>query len=510
MALIRGASTWGLLLAALLTSGCSDEATTQPPPTDDAALRDARDDAQPRPDVNTGDGQGIDSTPDPTDAALDLPNDTGEPLPDLPIDVSDTSSPEDTATDVAADATLDVTVTPDGGSDADLPDPSLCPAVALEDDGTWTGWANFQWPARTTATVGTPTEQFYGQVWRQGDTAAAGQAPGWSAELLVGPLGSLPSDASACWRRFPATYNTDQGNNDEYQAQFLPWATGLFGLAYRYRPPGEGWKTGDLDGSDNGVHPLQTAVLEVTGGTVDSLRVVTLNLRCQADDWPARRPLVVRALVELAPDLVAFQEDCAVPGQDKQSVEIRSQLAMALDQGYELITATTHQGEHDGQTYDEGIALMSRLPIVTVAILDLPYAVFPRKALRAEIEINGQPIFFYGTHFDYSSNAGDARVAAAEAILTDLSGRPGIVVGDLNATPTSSEVGVLAAALTDAWAEVGSGAGLTMPANHPTRRIDYIFVSAGAGTVTSVGLIDESEGSTMLSDHLGVSALLSL
>jgi len=467
--------------------------------------------------------------PGPSDVGPDFDRDTQDPEDEAiigdvetPQDVDDVTQSDDTDTpdliDVTADVSVDAELDPiddlgqeDAETDATEPDHSQCPGEPLDTSGSaWEGWANVQWPARLTATVGQSTEPFYGRVWRAGETELAGQAQGWEAELLVGPLGGLPTEDPECWRRVDASYNVDDGNNDEYSATLRPWAPGLFGLYYRYRPPDGAWLYGDLDGSDNGLHPTQAAVMEVVDDGVNHLTVVTLNLRCQADDWAAREPLVIRALVALQPDLIGFQEDCAAAGHDKQSVGIRAQLAAQLDRGYELVTTTTHQGEHDGQTYDEGIALMSRFPIASSTILDLPYNTFPRKAIRAEIHIDGETLFFYDTHFDYGAGASDDRLAAAQVILDDLAGRRGIVVGDLNETPGSPAVTLLASHLSDAWADVNGGGGQTMPATNPAARIDYIFVADPLGTPTNVTLIDENEGGVFLSDHLGVRADISL
>ena len=66
--------------------------------------------------------------------------------------------------------------------------------------------------------------------------------------------------------------------------------------------------------------------------------------------------------------------------------------------------------------------------------------------------------------------------------------------GDLNARPTTDEIGAVAFALTDAFASCGSGAGETFPAHAPDRRIDYIFLRHAR--CTSARVVD-----TQASDH---------
>ena len=88
--------------------------------------------------------------------------------------------------------------------------------------------------------------------------------------------------------------------------------------------------------------------------------------------------------------------------------------------------------------------------------------------------------------------------------LTDfLSGIEGpTVVGvDLNEAPTGSAARWIAGRFYDAFAHGGEGSGETFPANVPTARIDYVFVSDGIR-------IDRAwvPGGTPASDHRPVVA----
>ena len=107
------------------------------------------------------------------------------------------------------------------------------------------------------------------------------------------------------------------------------------------------------------------------------------------------------------------------------------------------------------------------------------------------------------THFDNGGGNDGVRDAAAAQLLDNVEG-PTVVMGDLNTDPEDPAYATLAAQLSDVWVEVGQGAGATLPADAPVRRIDYVF-SSGL-TATAAALVDGSDGAQHLSDHLGVQA----
>ena len=119
------------------------------------------------------------------------------------------------------------------------------------------GWGNLQWPPTLTDPACTG-EAIYGQVWMDGVTTVVGQGAGIAAELGFGPVGSTPDET---WTWFPAVFNVDSGNNDEYMVQmnwYLPLGTYDFTFRYQY--------VGDSDwyvAAERGV-----ATIDQTCGTV--------------------------------------------------------------------------------------------------------------------------------------------------------------------------------------------------------------------------------------------------
>jgi endonuclease/exonuclease/phosphatase family metal-dependent hydrolase len=57
----------------------------------------------------------------------------------------------------------------------------------------------------------------------------------------------------------------------------------------------------------------------LAGGSIplETVRVLTLNLRGQSGDWSARRQILVAGLRALQPDLVAFQETIVTDAYDQ-------------------------------------------------------------------------------------------------------------------------------------------------------------------------------------------------
>jgi glycosidase/fibronectin type 3 domain-containing protein len=112
------------------------------------------------------------------------------------------------------------------------------------------GWANLQWPPTMIHTISAVvrTDNAYGQVWIDGVTNQAGQAPGLRAQLGFGPDGSNPI-GNVAWGWVEASFNVDVGNNDEFVASMLPDSVGEFDYLYRYSTTnGRDWFYADLAG----------------------------------------------------------------------------------------------------------------------------------------------------------------------------------------------------------------------------------------------------------------------
>lgn len=390
--------------------------------------------------------------------------------------------------------------------------PAGCPSQSVDDGGyAWDGWANFQWPPTVTARVDQWSDLMFGQVWAPNATQPRGQANGWQAELMVGPWGTLPTDDARCWQSFPATFNVDVGNNDEYMLNVKPTAPGLYSLIFRYRPPGGTWRYGDRNGSHNGLQPDHAGLMIVPDERMDHpLVVATLNLRCRIDNWNERLPLVVQALSRVSPDLIAFQEDCREDGLT-QAHEVRKRLSALVNRGYEVFWVGTHAATYNGQRYDEGVSVLSAHPVTHSHVLDLPYAWANRKALAVDVEIRGHLLRFYSAHLESGSENQATRMQEIQKLLQDMpTHHPGLLAGDFNAQPHEDPVKLLAQHMTDVWARANpSHAGLTFPAGSPGWRIDYVFAPPSLSPgIKGARLLEDQMNGTWLSDHRGVAVAI--
>jgi endonuclease/exonuclease/phosphatase family metal-dependent hydrolase len=126
-----------------------------------------------------------------------------------------------------------------------------------------------------------------------------------------------------------------------------------------------------------------------------------------------------------------------------------------------------------------GNAVLSAHPLRRWRNVPLPVAegAEPRGVVEATVSIGGTDVRVAATHLQNRSPR--ERYAQAMTIVDVVrTGQgPAVLLGDMNASPDSPEIGVLTAALVDAWATVGVGAGLTFDADTPHDRIDYVMTT---------------------------------
>lgn len=278
------------------------------------------------------------------------------------------------------------------------------------------------------------------------------------------------------------------------------------------------------------------------------LRLVTLNLWGTSPPLATRLDLTRRQLAALDPDVVAVQE-CR-PHADATTAH-----AIAAPGAHVLYAPAVRWPAGglgpDSPAGEEGLALVSRWPILERRALRLP---FPRPTetrilLSARLATPAGPIWVHTTHLHYRLDDGEARAAQVLAIDDAIRacGRgnddpPQLLCGDLNATADSDEVRFLRGLhglagrrthFQDAWLrchdEPGRGAGPTegitwSSDNHHTlplrsldldRRIDYVFVTTrkkdGRGTVLGCHValterVGEGADAVCASDHYAVCA----
>jgi vancomycin resistance protein VanJ len=131
---------------------------------------------------------------------------------------------------------------------------------------------------------------------------------------------------------------------------------------------------------------------------------------------------------------------------------------------------------------------------------------------RVVFEVEGERVVLYNVHpyppFWWSRNRLDPRLHRAE--IDDLLSRAAqetdavILAGDFNMSDQSEDYALVHASYDDAFRVVGIGFGLTIPANFPTARADYVFYNSAIAPVDAVLWSDVGN-----SDHVPVWVQLS-
>lgn len=222
------------------------------------------------------------------------------------------------------------------------------------------------------------------------------------------------------------------------------------------------------------------------------MRVATLNLWGRFSDWPQRHAILAEQLPPLGVDVYFLQEVVCGDGRGDELQEVAALLGHPW-------TARVVAENRPHETEDEGVAIVSRLPLRDTAVWPLPPSHPPRHRLEASVEWEGGTLRLMTFHAAVSEDEGrDEQIAA----LADLRADPVVIGSDLNAPPSlvrpllgstfadsldwSDEPTwpVDAQEFVDAWeAKLGE-----KPKGDPDpRRLDYLLCRgvrvAGSGTV---------------------------
>jgi endonuclease/exonuclease/phosphatase family metal-dependent hydrolase len=279
---------------------------------------------------------------------------------------------------------------------------------------------------------------------------------------------------------------------------------------------------------------LLTASGVMAAEPAPDLRVVTLNLYHggpssglvgDGGQLEARLTMVTTELQALRPDVVALQEASA--GWGRGNVAARLAAALGLQHVHGPATSRVSPLSLLNQflvfvmNFNEGPAVLSRFPITSSAVHDLPRcekALHPRVIVEAELATPWGPLRAYSTHTDRDACQHER---IAELVAARRGPLPSIVMGDFNATDAAPSVAALVngAGFVDAFRAANAEApGPTVwqriEADEPTvyRRVDYVFVLGGTartGRVTGSRVVVNTpgrvDGRTLWpSDHYGV------
>lgn len=247
-----------------------------------------------------------------------------------------------------------------------------------------------------------------------------------------------------------------------------------------------------------------------------SITVATLNLQNRQNRWLDRRELIVAELLETQPDLLSLQEVYRPIAQARWlRNQINSRLTGSVNKPYQLIQKRRH---HLIKGYSEGIAILSRLPVLSHDYASLGFN--GRVALRANVELpNHDSVDFVAVHLHPVATDRQARseqVLRLTGWLNNHNPVPKrIIAGDFNEIPSGPAIHLMKQTYRSAFEDRH---GYDPIATYPTAMVtesdgwsgclDYIFLSQAVSRVIAARLFCNkpaaSDAYLYPSDHVGL------
>lgn len=230
-----------------------------------------------------------------------------------------------------------------------------------------------------------------------------------------------------------------------------------------------------------------------------SLRVVTYNIHSGFDIFGRQNPEAIARTIETSgADVVALQE---------------MSRGWLMNGSTDLVTWLSHRLKMHiffQPTADAlwGNAILTRLPMVESSVGSLPSEELPLERGYQWVRVGEgeHSLLLVNTHLHHKEREGEVREKQVHALLKFLEGKERVILlGDLNAEPTSREMDLLRdAGFLDAWSFSGRGPGNTFRSGMPFKRIDWMWISKDL-KLKNVEVI-----SSTASDHLPVAATVAL
>jgi endonuclease/exonuclease/phosphatase family metal-dependent hydrolase len=209
-----------------------------------------------------------------------------------------------------------------------------------------------------------------------------------------------------------------------------------------------------------------------------SFRVMTFNIHHgEGLDGRVDLPRIAEVIRRERADLVALQEvDKGVQRTARR--DLSGELAALTG----LTCVFSNNFHYQGGEY--GNAVLTRFPVLSAT--NSHYQMLrtneQRGILQLTLEVQGRQLVFMNTHIDYRKDDAERLQNAREirALAGQHAGTPVILCGDFNTTPGSPVHQRLKETFEDTWERAGQGSGWTFPADNPSKRIDFVWVSKTA------------------------------
>lgn len=235
------------------------------------------------------------------------------------------------------------------------------------------------------------------------------------------------------------------------------------------------------------------------------VKVMSYNIHhAEGIDGELNLKRIARIIKDADTDIVGLQEvdnhwSERSDFQD-QAKELARHLGMYYTYAANLDLEPTEEGGHRRQY---GTAVLSKYPITDFKNYPLTKIgnTEQRGLLETTINVKGTSLHFYNTHLALTSAEREVQIKEMIEIAEQKKGNK-VLMGDLNATPESTEMKPMYDAYADAFAKTPEA--YTYPAENPSKRIDYIFTSE------DIEIEDTEVISTPASDHLPLTAEIEL
>jgi len=223
------------------------------------------------------------------------------------------------------------------------------------------------------------------------------------------------------------------------------------------------------------------------------MKLTTLNTQ-GFDNWGARQAFVAEYIAAEKPDIIFFQEVVFLP--DTAPFNQVQLLNKVLNYPYELSSVTRLQDSTAYKVYREGLATISRYPIMksdTIVLQQAEGDEHNRIVQLLDIEIDGEIIQFANIHFSLTDFVDYATAHLVELFeILAARGEQRIIAGDFNMTHLEN--------FEYMWDETYTASTqvpyVTFPAEN--KRVDY-FLIPKSYSFTSITTSGDS-----LSDHRAV------
>jgi endonuclease/exonuclease/phosphatase family metal-dependent hydrolase len=156
-----------------------------------------------------------------------------------------------------------------------------------------------------------------------------------------------------------------------------------------------------------------------------------------------------------------------------------------------------------------GNAILSRYPITAFEKIQIPDPEVKdedayyetRCVIKADIRIRGKELVVFGSHFGLANSEKKNAVNTVISLL-DRCSRPHVLMGDFNMEPDDRKLKPIYDRMTDT-AVLFDKPKLSFPADNPTVKIDYIFISKGIRAVyADIPDLSASDHRLVISDIL--------